>query len=79
MPDTLRRAERDGLIARDFEGERIETATFYEPTDLGGSLEAPLAAIAEWADRVRQAVEAAGDRLGGTSGRGDTSRYVVSR
>jgi DNA-binding HxlR family transcriptional regulator len=59
MTETLRRAERDGLIARHLDGERIETATLYELTDLGRSLDAPLAAMAEWADANWQSVEAA--------------------
>jgi DNA-binding HxlR family transcriptional regulator len=59
LTETLRRAERDGLIARHLDGERIETATLYELTDLGRSLDVPLAAMAEWADRNWQAVEAA--------------------
>jgi DNA-binding HxlR family transcriptional regulator len=59
LTDTLRRAERDGLIARHLDGERIETATLYELTDLGRSLDAPLAAMAEWAGRNWQSVEAA--------------------
>lgn len=58
LTETLRRAERDGLIARHLDGERIETATLYELTDLGRSLNAPLAAMAEWAERNWQAVEA---------------------
>lgn len=60
--ETLRRPERDGLIARRLDGERIETATPYELTDLGRSLDVPLAAMAEWADRNWQAVEAARSR-----------------
>lgn len=35
LAETIRRAERDGLIARHLESERIETATLYELTDLG--------------------------------------------
>lgn len=57
LTETLRRAERDQLIARHLDGDRIETATLYELTDLGRSLDAPLAAMAEWADRNWQAVE----------------------
>ena len=41
---------------------RIETATLYELTDLGRSLDVPLAAMTEWADRTWQAVEAARHR-----------------
>ena len=62
LTETLRRAERDGLIARHLDGERIETATLYELTDLGRSLDAPLAAMAKWADHNWQAVEAARSR-----------------
>jgi DNA-binding HxlR family transcriptional regulator len=35
LTDTLRRAERDGLICRHLDPGRIETATLYELTDLG--------------------------------------------
>ena len=59
LTDTLRRAERDGLIARHLDGERVETATLYELTDLGRSLDQPLAALAEWAEVNWKAVEAA--------------------
>lgn len=59
LTETLRRAERDGLIARHLDGRRIETATLYELTDLGRSLDAPLAAMAEWSERNWPAVEAA--------------------
>ena len=43
LRDTLRRAERDGLISRHLDAKHIETATLYELTDLGRSLEEPLA------------------------------------
>ena len=59
LTDTLRRAERDGLITRHLDGSRIETATLYELTDLGRSLDAPLVAMAEWVEANLQAVEAA--------------------
>jgi DNA-binding HxlR family transcriptional regulator len=62
LTETLRRAERDGLIVRCLDGERIETATLYELTDLGRSLDATLAAMAEWADSNGPAVEAARQR-----------------
>jgi len=45
LTDTLRRAERDGLITRHLDPARIETATLYELTDLGRSLDAPLEAM----------------------------------
>lgn len=59
LTETLRRAERDGLIARHLDGERIETATLYELTDLGRSLDEPLAAMAGWADANWESIEAA--------------------
>lgn len=62
LTETLRRAERDGLIARHLDGERIETATLYELTDLGQSLNEPMAAMAEWVDRNWLAVEEARQR-----------------
>lgn len=62
LTDTLRRAERDGLVARHLDGERIETATLYQLTDLGRSLDVPLAAIADWSERHWQLVEAARNR-----------------
>lgn len=59
LTETLRRAERDGLITRRLDGGRVETATLYELTDLGRSLDQPLAALAEWAEINWKAVEAA--------------------
>jgi DNA-binding HxlR family transcriptional regulator len=55
LTETLRRAERDGLIARHLDPGRIGVATLYELTDLGSSLDAPLAAMAEWGDANRPA------------------------
>ncbi len=59
LTDTLRRAERDGLIARRLDGQRIQTATRYELTELGRWLDGPLQAMNEWADANWQRVEAA--------------------
>ena len=59
LTETLRRAERDGLISRRLDEGRIETATLYELTDLGRSLDQPLAALAEWAEVNWKAVEVA--------------------
>ena len=59
LTETLRRAERDGLIAWQLDDARIETATLYELTDLGRSLDQPLAALAEWAEVNWKAVEVA--------------------
>jgi DNA-binding HxlR family transcriptional regulator len=71
LTETLRRAERDGLIARRLDGSRVETATLYELTDLGRSLDVLLAAMAEWAVTNWQSVEASRqhwDRLRRASG-----------
>jgi len=50
LTETLRRAERDGLITRHLDPGRVETATLYQLTDLGRSLDEPLAAFHRWAD-----------------------------
>jgi DNA-binding HxlR family transcriptional regulator len=42
LTDTLRRAERDGLLTRSVDQSRIETATLYELSELGRSLDEPL-------------------------------------
>ena len=71
LTETLRRAERDGLIGRHLDPCRVETATLYELTDLGQSLDAPFVAMAEWANANWHAVEAARrhwDRLQRASG-----------
>jgi DNA-binding HxlR family transcriptional regulator len=57
--DTLRRAERDGLITRRLDRERIESATLYELTDLGRSLDVPLGIMDRWVETNWPAVEAA--------------------
>lgn len=59
LTDTLRRAERDGLLARHLDAGRVETATLYELTDLGRSLDMPLAALGRWVGANWQRVEAA--------------------
>ena len=48
LTDTLRRAERDGLVMRHVDAGRVETATLYRLTDLGRSLDEPLAALDRW-------------------------------
>jgi DNA-binding HxlR family transcriptional regulator len=45
LTDTLRRAERDGLIARHLDSSRVETATLYQLTGLGRSLDEPLGVL----------------------------------
>jgi len=62
LTETLRRAERDGLIARHLDGSRVETATLYELTDLGRSLDSPLSALGEWVEENWSQVEAARKR-----------------
>lgn len=48
LTDTLRRAERDGLILRRLDPGRLDTATLYQLTDLGRSLEGPLVVLSQW-------------------------------
>ena len=59
LTETLRRAERDGLIRRHLDSGRMETANLYELTDLGRSLEEPLAALGRWVEVNWDQVEAA--------------------
>lgn len=68
LTDTLRRAERDGLIVRQLDAIRVETATLYELTELGRSLESVLAALEQWTTENWPEVEAARQRW---SERGD--------
>jgi DNA-binding HxlR family transcriptional regulator len=90
LTEALRRAERDGLVARHLDGGRIETATLYELTDFGRSLDVPLAAMAKWAECTSSKRPAAdGTGCGGQAAsrrslplirvRPRTSRYGVSR
>ncbi|MBV9661045.1 MAG: helix-turn-helix transcriptional regulator [Acidimicrobiales bacterium] len=59
LTDTLRRAERDGLITRRLDSGRVETAALYELTDLGRSLDDPLVALERWVDSYWSRIEAA--------------------
>jgi DNA-binding HxlR family transcriptional regulator len=59
LTDTLRRAERDGLIRRHLDSGRMGTANLYELTDLGRSLKEPLAALGQWVEVNWDWVEAA--------------------
>jgi DNA-binding HxlR family transcriptional regulator len=59
LTDTLRRAERDGLITRHVDPSRVETATLYQLTELGRSLGGPLAALEGWVGRNWARVETA--------------------
>jgi DNA-binding HxlR family transcriptional regulator len=59
LTDTLRRAERDGLIARHLDADRVETTTLYELTDLARSLDEPLGTFDRWVRTNWQRVELA--------------------
>jgi DNA-binding HxlR family transcriptional regulator len=59
LTDTLRRAERDGLVMRHLDAGRVETATLYRLTDLARSLDEPLAALDRWTASHWDQVEAA--------------------
>ncbi len=59
LTDTLRRAERDGLITRHVDSSRVDTSTLYELTDLGRSRNPLLKALAEWGDQYWADVEVA--------------------
>ena len=59
LTDTLRRAERDGLISRTLDTGRVDTSTLYELTALGRSLDEPLAALGQWVDTKWDLVDAA--------------------
>ena len=50
LTETLRRAERDGLISRQLDPGRIDTATLYQLTDIGRSVNGPLAVLTNWVD-----------------------------
>jgi DNA-binding HxlR family transcriptional regulator len=70
LTDTLRRAGREGLITRHLDAEHIETATLYELTDLGRSLDKPLAAFDRWVDAKWKRVETARLQWDGRTQRG---------
>jgi DNA-binding HxlR family transcriptional regulator len=59
LTDTLRRLERDGLVARLLDPRRVDTATLYQLTDLGRSLAEPLATLERWRQTNWFNVEAA--------------------
>lgn len=59
LTDTLRSAERDGLISRRLDSGRTDTATLYELTDLGKTLDEPLGALGQWVDANWHLVETA--------------------
>ncbi|MHB1596314.1 MAG: winged helix-turn-helix transcriptional regulator [Streptosporangiaceae bacterium] len=49
--DTLRRAERDGLITRNLDPGRVESTMPYRLTPLGRSLEEPLVRLDHSVDK----------------------------
>lgn len=59
LTETLRRAERDGLITRHLDADRVESAMIYRLTPLGRTLEDPLAYLDHWVDKNWFAVELA--------------------
>jgi DNA-binding HxlR family transcriptional regulator len=69
LTETLRRAERDGPVTRHLDAEHIQTATLYELTDLGESLNAPLAAFDRWVEVNWEHVEVARRRWDRRAGR----------
>jgi DNA-binding HxlR family transcriptional regulator len=58
LTDTLRSAERDGLLTRRLDSERTDTPTLYELTNLGRSISEPLAMIERWVGTNWHLVEA---------------------
>src|ERR1700722_20859914 len=62
LTDTLRRAERDGLVVRHLDPGRVDTATLYQLTDLGRSVDEPLTALERWGEANWPHVEAARQR-----------------
>jgi DNA-binding HxlR family transcriptional regulator len=61
LTDTLRRAERDGLVKRHVDTDRVETATLYQLTDLARTLKDPVESLARWIDVNWKTVDAARD------------------
>jgi DNA-binding HxlR family transcriptional regulator len=62
LTETLRRAERDGLIVRLLDDGRVDTPILYQLTEVGRSLDEPLAAIERWLEGNWPKVEDARNR-----------------
>jgi DNA-binding HxlR family transcriptional regulator len=62
LTETLRRTERDGLIRRRLDPGRVETASLYELTELGRSLDVPLVTMSSWTEMNWGSVESARER-----------------
>jgi DNA-binding HxlR family transcriptional regulator len=59
---TLKGLERDGLVTRTM-FTTIPPRVDYELTELGRTLLVPIAALAEWADRHRTAIQTSRERF----------------
>jgi DNA-binding HxlR family transcriptional regulator len=62
LTETLRRAERDGLGTRHLDPGRIQTASLYELTELGRSLDELFTALERWVDSNWPKVQAGRQR-----------------
>jgi DNA-binding HxlR family transcriptional regulator len=47
---TLPRVERDGVVIRRIDSDRVESTTLYQLTDLGRSRDEPFSALRQWVD-----------------------------
>lgn len=63
LSQTLKNLGRDGLVARRVEST-VPPRVYYSLTDLGHSLDGPLAAVREWAEQNMAAVDAHRRRAG---------------
>lgn len=62
LTETLRRAERDGLLSRHLAPDRIDTATLYQLTEIGRSAFRVMAPLETWVDDHWNYVEDARQR-----------------
>lgn len=62
LTSTLRRAERNGLIVRRVDPARVETATLYQLTELGRSLDELMNVADNWAETNWAQVEVSRSR-----------------
>jgi DNA-binding HxlR family transcriptional regulator len=69
LSTTLQNLTADGLVARRVEGT-VPPRVHYRLTDLGRSLEVPLAALRTWAEEHMAEVDTARDVRADTSGQG---------
>ncbi len=59
LTETLRRAERDGLVSRYLDPTKVESATLYQLTELGRSLDGPFDVLDRWVELNWERVEKA--------------------